>query len=164
LRGSKPKEYGAKKGRPQPIARTKDSLQKEYPVKVAFDTLRFPFEVTLSKVTGITESWGGRDHAGVETSISASKAIWGIRNQPFVPDSSAKNEFPDLRRCNCAGLRDTLDGTTCKDHGQVSNVMGETRTLKAAPRMHDSRAAQVDTTVKISTILLHKLQGYNCQN
>ena len=100
-----------KKGRPQPIARTKDSLQKEYPVKVAFDTLRFPFEGTLSKVTGITEKLGRPAMPGVETIDLGLNSGPEIRNQPFIPDSSARNQFPALRRSNAAALRDTLNGT-----------------------------------------------------
>jgi len=61
LGGASEEAWRKKKGRPQPIARTKDGLQKEYPVKVVFNIVRHPFEVTLSKVTGMTESYGGAE-------------------------------------------------------------------------------------------------------
>ena len=121
-----------KKGRPQPIARTKDSLQKEYPVKVALDTARFPFEVTLSKVTGITKKLRraqprqDRDFdLGVKGDLQNEKL--GCHLGFFSENPVSGPETPQL-----AYRRDTLK----RNRGQKlpSHTMEARRTYKGRPK------------------------------
>jgi hypothetical protein len=111
-------------------------------VKVAFHTLRFPFEATLSKVTGITEKLGRPGPCRGRDVIPASKAIRETRSQPFIPDSSARDPFPALRRSNSPLSETRLNGrvekspVTVKRHGRSEDFKGRPKDarLKGGPR------------------------------
>jgi len=133
-----------KKGRPQPIARTKDGLQKEYPVKVAFNTVRFLFEVTLSKVT--EDDWNvGAAGGSRDVDLGVKIDLRRLENTSFISDSSARSEFPAFRNCNSACRRRTWERKRAQSHPRVSHAMEE-EDLKGRPK--DARlkgGPQVDT-------------------